>query len=209
VDIHDMNLMKTQEESDLHSRQKAEAAAAEAARQTEAARLAEAARKEAEAAEAARVAEADSVARAAKKAEGANQMWSTPQVFECLIPFPGVGYRFSPKFSDKNPDGKGPKGPNKYMIGSEFTKSENNVTFLKCSTGRGWLPLTNPAGSVQCFRHVGAVGEVDIHDMNLMKTQEESDLHSRQKAEAAAAESARQTEAARLAEADSVARGEQ
>ena len=33
--------------------------------------------------------------------ETKNELWTTPQVFECNTPSPGVGYRHSPDFADK------------------------------------------------------------------------------------------------------------
>ena len=96
--------------------------------------------------------------------------WRTPQLFECLINFPGIGFRYTPSFADKvtkcsssalwshraaaqNKDGTGPIAP-KHMIATEFVKSEKNVTFLKCETGRGWLPLTNPAVHTAYLRNM-------------------------------------------------------
>jgi len=107
-------------------------------------------------------------AAAAKAKEASDESWSTPQVFECTQPHPGVAYRHSPKFADKNSDGKGPKSTHesgaplqKCVVGSDFVKSSEGITFMKCSTGRGWLPLHNPSGSINCFKHLGEHGEVD------------------------------------------------
>ena len=33
--------------------------------------------------------------------EAVKELWTTPQIFECLIPDPGVGYRLSADFADK------------------------------------------------------------------------------------------------------------
>ena len=33
--------------------------------------------------------------------ETKNELWTTPQIFECNAPSPGVGYRHSPDFADK------------------------------------------------------------------------------------------------------------
>merc|ERR1712166_823484 len=80
--------------------------------------------------------------------EAVKELWTPPQIFECLIPDPGVGYRLSPDFADKDPNdsNRGPSRP-KCVIGTEFVKSKEGVTFLKCSTGRGWLPLHTPNGT--------------------------------------------------------------
>jgi len=100
--------------------------------------------------------------------------WDTPQVFECVIPHPGVGYRNSVDFNDKNPDNKGPKctsstgeSMQKCVIGTEFQKGPTGVLFLKCTTGRGWLPMTNVKGDVQCFKHLGPVSEVQTKDLRM------------------------------------------
>ena len=54
---------------------------------------------------------------------------------------------------DKNKDNRGPRctledgtpiQSVRCVIGTEFVKSKEGVTFLKCSTGRGWLPLHTP-----------------------------------------------------------------
>merc|ERR1712086_1205280 len=40
-----------------------------------------------------------------------NELWTTPQVFVCIVGHPGVGYRFTPSFADKdkNKDNRGPR----------------------------------------------------------------------------------------------------
>jgi len=111
-------------------------------------------------------ADAEAAAEAAAKAKDASdELCSTPQVFECTQPHPVVAYRYSPKFADKNPDGKGPKSTHesgaplqKCVVGSDFVKSSEGITFMKCSTGRGWLPLHNKSGSINCFKHLGEHG---------------------------------------------------
>merc|ERR1712166_1604590 len=102
--------------------------------------------------------------------EAVKELWTTPQIFECLIPDPGVGYRLSADFADKDPNDSN-RGPRctledgtphpKCVIGTEFVKSKEGVTFLKCCTGRGWLPLHTPDGARVLFKHLGAEGEVD------------------------------------------------
>ena len=105
--------------------------------------------------------------------EAVTELWTTPQLFACTIGHPGVGYRLSADFSDKvnmdrgsrisdkvlttcllqdpNDSNRGPRSTDhlgnsrpKCVIGTEFVKSREGVTFLKCSTGRGWLPLHTP-----------------------------------------------------------------
>jgi len=42
--------------------------------------------------------------------------------------------------------------------------------FLRCTSTKGWLPLTDESGKRQfmLFKHLGEVGEdVDIHDLQL------------------------------------------
>jgi len=112
-----------------------------------------------------------------------NELWTTPQVFVCIVGHPGVGYRFTPSFADKdkNKDNRGPRCTledgtpiQRCAIGTEFVKSKEGVTFLKCSTGRGWLPLHTPNGTQDCFKHLGAEGEVDTSNMRFKRTLEES-----------------------------------
>jgi len=111
-----------------------------------------------------------------------NELWTTPQVFVCIVGHPGVGYRFTPSFADKdkNKDNRGPRCTledgtpiQRCAIGTEFVKSKEGVTFLKCSTGRGWLPLHTPNGTQDCFKHLGAEGEVDTSNMRFKRTLEE------------------------------------
>jgi len=107
------------------------------------------------------------------------QLWTTPQVFQCIVGNPGVGYRHSPDFADKdvNKDNRGPRSTledgtpiQKCVIGTEFVKSKEGVTFLKCSTGRGWLPLHTPNGTRDCFQHLGAEREVDTSNMTFKRS---------------------------------------
>jgi len=109
---------------------------------------------------------------AAETARRTKVGWDTPQVFECVIPHPGVGYRNSVDFNDKNPDNKGPKCTSstgepmqKCVIGTEFQKGPSGVIFLKCTTGRGWLPMTNVRGDVECFKHLGAASQVETKSL--------------------------------------------
>ena len=39
--------------------------------------------------------------------------------------------------------------------------------FVKCLSGRGWLPLTNPGGSRICFEHLGEESEIDFEKRDL------------------------------------------
>merc|ERR1712195_236138 len=103
-----------------------------------------------------------------------NELWTTPQVFVCIVGHPGVGYRFTPSFADKdkNKDNRGPRCTledrtpiQRCAIGTEFVKSKEGVTFLKCSTGRGWLPLRTPKGDKVIMIHLGAEGQVDTSNM--------------------------------------------
>jgi len=87
------------------------------------------------------------------------------QVFQCQIDKPGVGYRNTPSFADKVPDGTGPESPN--CIIATAMQHGPQAVFIKCASGRGWLPLTNPSGSRICFKHLGAEGELNFEKEDL------------------------------------------
>lgn len=87
------------------------------------------------------------------------------QVYQCIVKPPGVGFRNSPRFDDKNPDGRGPEAP-QIVIADGIEQGPSGV-FVKCSTGRGWLPLASPDGSVKCFTHLGLTSDVDLSKYQL------------------------------------------
>ena len=39
--------------------------------------------------------------------------------------------------------------------------------FIKCTSGRGWLPITDPSGTRNLFKHIGPVEEVDLSQYEL------------------------------------------
>jgi hypothetical protein len=82
------------------------------------------------------------------------------RVFQCMIPHPGVGYRNTPSFPDKVPDGTGPEAPQ--CIVADAMVQGPKAVFVRCVTGRGWLPLTDPNGSRICFKHLGETDDVDL-----------------------------------------------
>ena len=87
------------------------------------------------------------------------------QVYQCQIASPGVGYRHTPSFADKVPDGTGPQSPD-CIIATAMEQGPQAV-FVKCSSGRGWLPLTNPGGSRICFEHLGEESKIDFQKRDL------------------------------------------
>lgn len=89
------------------------------------------------------------------------------RVYQCQISSPGVGYRNTPSFPDKVPDGTGPQAP-ECIIATAMVQGPKAI-FVKCSSGKGWLPLTDPNGSRICFKMLGTEDEVDFekHDLKL------------------------------------------
>merc|ERR1712086_935421 len=87
------------------------------------------------------------------------------QVYQCQIGSPGVGYRHTPSFADKVPDGTGPQSPD-CIIATAMEQGPQAV-FVRCSSGRGWLPLTNPSASRICFKHLGEESEIDFEKRDL------------------------------------------
>jgi len=83
--------------------------------------------------------------------------------YQCTIPDTGVGYRFTPHFPDKNPDGCGPIYPE--VIKAVAICQGPESVFVKCSSGEGWLPLFN--GGTQMFKHLGRVQDVDLKEEGL------------------------------------------
>jgi len=81
------------------------------------------------------------------------------RVFQCEIGHPGVGYRNTPQFGDKNRDGTGPVSP-QVIIADAICQGPSAI-FVREATqpngaaGRGWLPLTDPQGKRTCFAHKG------------------------------------------------------
>jgi len=102
------------------------------------------------------------------------------KVYQCLIDSdksknevhngnPGVGYRFTPVFENKNPDGSGPVYP-EIVIADNICQGPHAV-FIRDESGRGWLPLAPPPNwkgkSVACFKLLGDVDDVDLSQYHL------------------------------------------
>jgi len=90
------------------------------------------------------------------------------RVYQCLIGQPGVGYRYSPSFADKDLDGGGPVSPEVVIV--DAICQGNSAVFVRSTSGRGWLPLTDPSGNVKCFAHLGKAEDVDLAAQGLVLT---------------------------------------
>eukprot|EP00656_Telonema_subtile_P026487 TRINITY_DN2845_c0_g2_i4.p1 TRINITY_DN2845_c0_g2~~TRINITY_DN2845_c0_g2_i4.p1 ORF type:complete len:148 (+),score=37.66 TRINITY_DN2845_c0_g2_i4:251-694(+) len=92
------------------------------------------------------------------------------RVYQCMQVPPGVGYRFSPDFADKNKDGTGPQAP-QCIIANAICQGPKAI-FVHGTSGRGWLPITDPTGTKVLFKHLGRVEDVDLskHEMNKGKS---------------------------------------
>jgi len=90
------------------------------------------------------------------------------RVYQCLIGQPGVGYRYSPSFADKDLDGGGPVSPEVVIV--DAICQGNSAVFVRSTSGRGWLPLTDPSGNVKCFAHLGKAEDVDLKAQGLVLT---------------------------------------
>ena len=82
------------------------------------------------------------------------------QVYQCLLPSPGVGYRRSPNFADTNAAALGPTAPD-VVIGTRVVQGAEGL-FIQCCSGAGWLPLRDAAGHKMLFKHLGAKVDLDI-----------------------------------------------
>lgn len=87
------------------------------------------------------------------------------RVFQCVVPNPGVGYRNTPAFPDKNKDGTGPQNP-QVVVADRICQGPNAV-FIRCTSGKGWLPLSNPDGKQQILKHVGKESETNMANYEL------------------------------------------
>jgi len=87
------------------------------------------------------------------------------RVYQCAVPAPGVGYRHTPQFADKNKDGCGPQYP-QVLIADDICQGPSAV-FVKCSSGNGWIPLSNPDGKQQILRHIGKESELNMADYQI------------------------------------------
>jgi len=88
------------------------------------------------------------------------------RVFQCVVGAPGVGYRLSPDFGHKAPIPHGVRSPQ--VLVADAICQGPKAAFIRCSTGRGWLPLTDESGQTTLFKHVGHLKEIDINDFELV-----------------------------------------
>lgn len=84
--------------------------------------------------------------------------------YECVTPSPGVGFRHSPSFKDKNLNGKGPEAPE--CICADRICQGPRALFIRSTDGQGWLPVNDTQGK-RVFRHVGPTDEVNLEAMGL------------------------------------------
>eukprot|EP00658_Telonema_sp_P-2_P069507 TRINITY_DN587_c0_g1_i11.p1 TRINITY_DN587_c0_g1~~TRINITY_DN587_c0_g1_i11.p1 ORF type:complete len:287 (+),score=81.22 TRINITY_DN587_c0_g1_i11:173-1033(+) len=81
------------------------------------------------------------------------------RVFQCQIDAPGVGYRNTPSFGDKNKSGTGPCKP-QVIITDAICQGPHAVFVREAQVeggppSHGWVPLSNPKGDTICFKHLG------------------------------------------------------
>eukprot|EP00656_Telonema_subtile_P014588 TRINITY_DN1749_c0_g1_i1.p1 TRINITY_DN1749_c0_g1~~TRINITY_DN1749_c0_g1_i1.p1 ORF type:complete len:405 (+),score=127.44 TRINITY_DN1749_c0_g1_i1:73-1287(+) len=75
------------------------------------------------------------------------------RIYTCEIPAPGVAYRNSPSFGDKNVDGSGPvQGQS---VRADMICQGPAALFIRDQRNQLWLPVTDPKGKRFCFTHVG------------------------------------------------------
>jgi hypothetical protein len=83
--------------------------------------------------------------------------------YQCLAPHPGVGYRNTPVFPDKNDGGDGPV-EGEVIKATAIVQGPQGI-FLRCSSGHGWLPLTNPEKKdARLFGHLGRKDKFNLKD---------------------------------------------
>jgi len=87
------------------------------------------------------------------------------RVYQCEVAPPGVGYRHTPRFNDKNKDGCGPQAP--HCIVADAICQGPNAVFIRCTSGHGWLPLSDAKNSRFCFKHVGKEDETNLETLGL------------------------------------------
>ena len=102
------------------------------------------------------------------------------QVYQCLVPAPGVGYRCSPNFADKNASALGPVASAVVIAASIVQGPE--ALFLQCSSGCGWLPymFSDPSGRQVLFKHLGKRSEVNMRRYQLCAPSSQVSPGSRQ-----------------------------
>jgi len=87
------------------------------------------------------------------------------RVYQCTVEAPGVGYRHTPQFGDKNQDGTGPEAP-QVIVADRICQGPSAV-FLRCTSGRGWLPVSTPDGTTRVFKHLGKESELNLVDFEM------------------------------------------
>jgi len=104
---------------------------------------------------------AEQQAEAAKNAEliAENGIAMAEKVYQCMVPYPGVGYRDKPHFEYKSNASRGPHAP-QCIIADALCQGANS-TFVRCTSGKGWLPLANPTGTIVCLLCLGNVSVLD------------------------------------------------
>eukprot|EP00658_Telonema_sp_P-2_P070037 TRINITY_DN59671_c0_g1_i1.p1 TRINITY_DN59671_c0_g1~~TRINITY_DN59671_c0_g1_i1.p1 ORF type:complete len:389 (+),score=66.23 TRINITY_DN59671_c0_g1_i1:106-1272(+) len=85
------------------------------------------------------------------------------RVYKCTVPPPGVGYRHTPDFANKNTDGCGPT-LDQHVIADALCQGPKAV-FVRCVSGRGWLPLTDPSGKRRLFEYKGLEEDIDTSNL--------------------------------------------
>jgi len=94
-----------------------------------------------------------------------NRTNAKPRVYQCQIPAPGVAYRNTACFSDKGVTG--PKSPQHVTADLSEIDVETGVTFVRCTTGRGWLPLTDSTSMTICFVDLELANQVTEQELEV------------------------------------------
>lgn len=89
------------------------------------------------------------------------------RVFQCVTTDAGVGYRVSPDFGHTvAPASVGVYGPE--VVVADAICQGPKAAFIRCTTGRGWLPLTDEAGKITLFKHIGRLQDIDTNQFQLV-----------------------------------------
>jgi len=102
-----------------------------------------------------------------------NQFKFGMRVYQCTIvdvpgkKVPGVGYRNTPLWADKRKDVSGPKAP-ECIVADAIIQGPKSI-FLRCTSTKGWLPLTDESGKRQfmLFKHLGQTDDVEINELQM------------------------------------------
>ena len=87
------------------------------------------------------------------------------RVYQCEVPDPGIGYRNTPSFPDQARDCTGPQQPQ--VIVADAMVQGPKAIFVRCCSGKGWLPLTDPNNRRILFRHLDEEKHVDFDRLDL------------------------------------------